>query len=150
MCLTLSLFYCLDNSGNCFAVVHEVHNTFGERHAYVLPVQEEQHSADWILQSANKELFVSPFAHMNMSYQFRLNNPDDRQVVVIKASDEQGVLITASYSADRAELSASRLFGLFLKFPFQSFKVVAGIHWEALRLFIKGVPWFKHQPKSSS
>jgi len=117
----------------------------------VLPVVESARaSSEWILQSADKELFVSPFAHMNMQYQFRFNKPDDKQVIVIKASDDQGVLITASYSAKRVEISASRLFGLFFKFPFQSIKVVAGIHWEALRLYFKGVPWFKHQPKSSS
>lgn len=146
----LSLFYCLDANGRCFAVVHEVHNTFGERHAYVLPVSEEAESSDWINQSAVKELFVSPFAHMNMSYQFRLNQPDERQVIVIRANDEDGLLITASYTADRQELTASRLLKFFIVFPLLSAKVVLGIHWEALRLYIKGVPWFKHQPKGSS
>ena len=146
----LSLFYCLNEQGRCFAVVHEVHNTFGERHAYVLPVTNESDTTDWINQSADKELFVSPFADMNMQYQFRLNVPAERQVIVIKASDEQGVLITASYAAKQETLCASRLLKLFIMFPFQSAKVVAGIHWEALRLYIKGVPWFKHQPKGSS
>ncbi len=146
----LSLFYCLDSDGSCFAVVHEVHNTFGERHAYVLPVSTEAQSSEWINQSADKELFVSPFAHMNMSYQFRLNQPDERQVIVIRANDEDGLLITASYTASKQELTASRLLKFFMVFPLLSAKVVLGIHWEALRLYIKGVPWFKHQPKGSS
>lgn len=146
----LSLFYCLDEAGRCFAIVHEVHNTFGERHAYVLPVSDESKSSEWINQYADKELFVSPFAHMNMSYQFRVNQPDERQVIVIRASDEEGLLITASYTANREVLTASRLMKLFMVFPLLSAKVVLGIHWEALRLYIKGVPWFKHQPKGSS
>lgn len=146
----LSLFYCYDESGQCFAVVHEVHNTFGERHAYVLPVAEEPQSSQWINQQADKVLFVSPFAHMDMSYQFRLNQPDDRQIIVIKASDKDGLLITASYTASRKSLTASRLMKFFLVFPLLSAKVIVGIHWEALRLYIKGVPWFKHQPKGSS
>jgi len=146
----LSLFYCLDDQDRCFAIVHEVHNTFGERHAYALAVNDPDSSSNWIEQSTDKELFVSPFAHMDMNYQFRLNHPEESQVIVIRASDHDSVVITASYTAKRKVLTAKRLFIQFLKFPFQSFKVVLGIHWEALRLFLKGVPWFKHQPKGSS
>lgn len=146
----LSLFYCLDPQGRCYAVVHEVHNTFGERHAYVLPVTHTKNSTEWIVQNADKELFVSPFAHMNMSYQFRLNQPEETQVIVIRASEAENVVITASYTAKRKILTSTQLFRQFLRFPFQTFKVVLGIHWEALRLYFKGVPWFKHQPKGSS
>ncbi|MDB4224747.1 DUF1365 domain-containing protein [Granulosicoccus sp.] len=146
----LSLFYCLDAEGRCFAVIHEVHNTFGERHAYVLLVNNSECSTEWIEQSAEKELFVSPFAHMNMSYQFRLNHPDAKQVIVIRASDNESVVITASYTAHRKTLTANQLLRQFLRYPLQTLKVVLGIHWEALRLYLKGVPWFKHQPKGSS
>lgn len=146
----LSLFYCLDDNDRCFAVVHEVHNTFGERHAYVLPVGDPDSSNEWIHQQVEKELFVSPFAHMGMHYQFRLNQPDERQVVVIRASDDAGLLITASYTAVRKDLSSSRLLRYFFSYPLLSAKIILGIHWEALRLFIKGVPWFKHQPKRSA
>ena len=146
----LSLFYCLDEQGRCFAVVHEVHNTFGERHAYVLSVDDAAAPTEWIKQGAEKELFVSPFAHMDMNYQFRLNHPNENQVIVIRASDKEGIVITASYTAQRTPLSVSNLLRLFFKFPFQTIKVVVGIHWEALRLYLKGVPWFKHQPKGSS
>ena len=141
----LSLFYCMDKEGHLFAVVHEVHNTFGERHAYVLAVPPD--SPDWIHQQADKELFVSPFAHMNMRYEFRLNIPDEKQVIVIRASDAEGVLITASYTSSRQSLTAVALLREFFRLPLMSFKVVAAIHWEALRLWIKRVPWFTHQPK---
>lgn len=165
----LSLFYCLDEQGRCFAVVHEVHNTFGERHAYVLPVEQANESSgstdsnaaqedstvaatdvaeeQWIHQQADKELFVSPFAQMGMHYEFRLNMPAERQVVVIRAFDKDGLMITASYTANRQALSATNLARYFFTIPFLSAKVVLGIHWEALRLWLKGVPLFKHQPK---
>jgi len=151
----LSLFYCFDDSDHCFAIVHEVHNTFGERHAYVLAVEdgpsdEADKARSWIHQSAQKQLFVSPFAHMNMAYEFRLNTPSHNQIVVIRASDDQGVLITASYVAQRHPFSSARLLGYFFKMPLLSMKVLGGIHWEALRLWLKGVPWFKHQPKRST
>lgn len=147
----LSLFYCLDEQGCCFAVVHEVHNTFGERHAYVLPVTGKTPAgSQWIHQQTSKQLFVSPFAHMGMHYQFRLNEPADRQIIVIRASDSDGVLITASYTADRCALNAGQLLRCFFSYPLQNAKVILAIHWEALRLYIKGVPWFKHQPKQST
>ncbi len=147
----LSLFYCLDERGQCFAIVHEVHNTFGERHCYVLPVDlQSGRTPQWINQSADKELFVSPFAQMDMHYEFRLNLPEERQVVVIRACDEQGLLITASYVAHQRSLTARRLLRYFLVYPLLGAKVVAGIHWEAFILWCKGVPWFRHQPKSSA
>ncbi|MFK7857030.1 MAG: DUF1365 domain-containing protein [Granulosicoccus sp.] len=165
----LSLFYCLDEQGECFAVVHEVHNTFGERHAYALAVdvQTEQRvgvdeeidehegkgangnpdSIRWINQQTKKQLFVSPFASMGMHYKFRLNIPAEKQIVVIRAFDDNGLLITASYTAKRQLLNASGLARFFFSIPFLSAKVVLGIHWEALRLWVKRVPLFKHQPK---
>lgn len=145
----LSLFYCLDKNDECYAVVHEVHNTFGERHAYVLPVNDTD-SGDWIHQSAHKSLFVSPFAHMGMQYHFRFNLPAEKQVIVIRASDDQGLVITASYIAMRQVLCASQLLKVFLRTPLLGAKVVSGIHWEALKLWVKGVPFFKHQPKRST
>jgi len=154
----LSLFYCLDERDQPIAILHEVHNTFGERHVYVLPVEPELDSQDrnsssesiqWINQSIKKALFVSPFAHMNMRYDFRLNVPDKRQILVIHAHDEDGHLLTASYTAERQTLSVSGLLRYFFTVPFLTFKVVAGIHWEAFRLWLKKVPVFSHQPKQS-
>jgi len=154
----LSLFYCLDENDKPIAILHEVHNTFGERHVYVLPVEETEPVPDrcpgskpvqWINQSTKKALFVSPFAHMNMHYNFRLNVPGERQILVIHAHDEDGRLLTASYTAERQVISASRLLLYFFTIPLLTFKVVAGIHWEALRLWIKRVPLFSHQSKQS-
>lgn len=169
----LSLFYCFDENDQCFAIVHEVHNTFGERHAYVLPARHDSptsehllakghaedtdqlegqtvntHCEAWVDQQTKKELFVSPFAHMGMNYRFRLNIPGERQVIIIRASDDHGLLITASYTAKRMPLDSTQLAKFFFKIPLLTLKVVAGIHWEALRLWAKGVPLFKHQPKS--
>ena len=147
----LSLFYCMDQEGRCIAVMHEVHNTFGERHCYVLPVEYEVgDSAEWINQKAGKELFVSPFAHMSMHYNFRLNTPGERQIVIIRASDEQGVVVTAGYVANQVRLTANQLIRFLLMYPLLGAKVFFGIHWEALKLWCKGVPWFKHQPKRSA
>lgn len=146
----LSLFYCLDEHDKCFAVIHEVHNTFGERHCYVLPVVPDESNSPWIKQSVDKALFVSPFAHMGMHYEFRLNQPDQKQVIVIRASDEKGLVVTASYTANQKVLGTSQLLKVFLRMPLLGAKVVGGIHWEAFKLWVKGVPFFKHEPKGST
>lgn len=141
----LSLFYCLDESGQAFAILHEVHNTFRERYTYVLPVSEHDEQSHYINQAATKQLFVSPFAHMDMRYEFRLNVPDDKQVLVIKTYDKQGLVITASYIAQQQILSAASLLKHFCLVPLLSVKVVLGIHWEAARLWFKRVPLVRHQ-----
>lgn len=154
----LSLFYCLDEKDQPIAILHEVHNTFGERHVYVLPVEPVDNnvgsnssceSVKWINQSIKKALFVSPFTHMDMHYDFRLNVPDERQILVVRAHDEDGHLLTASYTAERQVLSVCGLLRYFFSVPFLTFKVIAGIHWEALRLWVKKVPVFAHQSKQS-
>lgn len=146
----LSLFYCFNANNELYAILHEVHNTFGERHTYVLPVEKSQQQASsWIIQTADKALFVSPFAHMKMHYAFRLNVPGEKQVLVIKASDQKGHLITASYTAKRKVLSTSSLLKVFLTIPLLTFRVIAGIHWEALKLWLKKVPLYSHQPKTA-
>lgn len=152
----LSLFYCFDSSGKPIGIVHEVHNTFGERHCYVLRCSnsavgsEDRVEEQWIIQSAGKELFVSPFAHMGMRYTFRVNVPSDRQVITIRThdlEDNDHLLITAGYSATRIKWTDKNLLLLLMRIPSMVCKVIVGIHWEALKLYLKKVPLFKHQPK---
>ena len=143
----LAVFYCLDGQGRVFAVVHEVHNTFGERHVHALRAPLEPVAAGaprWIRQHTAKALFVSPFVAMAMRYEFRLNEPAERQVIVIRTLDAEGLLLTASYTAQRRALDSRALFGVFVALPMMTVKVFLGIHWEALRLWFKGVPWSPH------
>lgn len=146
----LSLYYCRNAAGETYAIIHEVHNTFGERHAYVLPVTERRtyNKSAWIEQTASKRLFVSPFADTSLTYDFRLNEPAESQVVVIRASDASGVLITASYTASRSRLTSRVLLLQVMKMPWMTFKVTVGIHYEALKLWLKRTPLFSHVPKA--
>ncbi len=141
----LSVYYCSRDDGVVFAIIYEVHNTFGERHVYVLPVPKP---SNWIQQTSEKALFVSPFTHMSMQYRFRLNVPGDTQIIAIRLHDEQGLVLTASYAAKQIPLSAKALASQVLKMPLLSLKVISGIHWEAVRLWLKRVPWFSHVPKT--
>lgn len=120
------------------AIVYEVKNTFGEQHAYALPVRSAP-PGDAIRQHADKEFYVSPFIDMRARYEFRVRAPEMRLSVAIHESDEAGELLVATHAGQRRILSDGGLLRAFVAFPLMTLKIVAGIHWEALRLWRKGV-----------
>ncbi len=133
----ISIWFCYRNDGLLAASLYEVHNTFGERHTYVIPIIDPDNVA--IVQSCPKSLHVSPFMAMDMRYEFRLRPPDERLSLVIRGSDLDGPLIVAAQSARRQDLTDAALLRVFVQIPLLTLKVIAAIHWEAFRLWIKGV-----------
>ncbi len=133
----LSVFFCHRRSGDIFAILWEVDNTFGERHGYLLPV--DGHSHGEIRQSCAKAFYVSPFMDMELRYDFRVQPPGETLLVVIDASDAEGPMLRAAQFARRIELTDAALLRAFLALPFQTLSVVGGILWEALKIWLKGV-----------
>lgn len=134
----LTIYWCHDAGGVLRAIVYEVKNTFGEQHAYALPVRAAS-SDGAIRQRADKDFYVSPFIDMNARYEFRLEAAEERLSVTIRESDEAGELLAATHVGRRRALSDGGLLRAFFAFPLMTLKIVAGIHWEALRLWRKGV-----------
>ncbi len=134
----ISVWFCYHRSGRLAALMHEVHNTFGERHTYLIPVAPDDEPEN-IRQTCAKFLHVSPFMGMDMRYDFRVYAPNDRLCLAIRGSDEQGPLIVAVLAAWRRELSDAALLRVFFWTPLLTLKVIVGIHWEAARLWIKGL-----------
>lgn len=141
----LSVYYCYDRHGRLEALLHQVSNTFGERHSYLLPVTERD-DRGVVAQSVDKALFVSPFNGMDHRYHFQVRDPDDRLSVVIRQTDAHGNLLFATVTGHRQMVSDRVLFARFLAFPAMTLTVLAAIHWHALRLWIKGVPLAKKHP----
>lgn len=134
----ISVYYCYHRDGHLAALLYEVHNTFGERHSYLIPV--ENGAADERLeQRCLKAFYVSPFMDMDISYTFRVQPPSERIALVIDGADAKGRVITASLAGKRHALTDGALFAAFAAFPLLTVKVVAAIHWEALKLWIKGM-----------
>ena len=132
----LSLYFCHRPDGGLVAILYEVSSTFGERHTYLIPTDG---SLDEVRQSAAKRLHVSPFMDMDLSYDFRVQPPGDKVRVVIDTHDAEGLLLAASFAGRRRELTDRNLLSACATHPLLTLKVVAAIHWEALKLVLKGV-----------
>nr|WP_314435181.1 DUF1365 family protein [uncultured Brevundimonas sp.] len=145
----ISLYYCHQADGRLAAMVYEVTSTFGVRHAYVIPLPERDQAAGLIRQGAAKALYVSPFMGMEMDYRFRGRVPGARLDLTIDGLDAEGVLITAVMAAERRPLDDRRLLSAALGLPLMTLKVMAAIHWEALKLWLKGVRLTRQPPPAA-
>jgi DUF1365 family protein len=132
----LTVFFCYAPGGALQAVLYEVNNTFGQRHGYLLPVAGR---TDLVQQECAKAFHVSPFLDMALRYRFRILPPGEDVSIGIQVLDEQGIILSASFSGVRRALTDRALLGAVLGMPMQGAKVLAGIHWEALKLWMKGM-----------
>lgn len=142
----ISLYYCHQADSRLAAMVYEVTSTFGVRHAYVIPVLDEDQAAGLIRQGAAKALYVSPFMGMEMDYAFRGHAPGQSLDLTIDGVDAEGLLITAALSAERRPLSDREIWLATLALPLMTLKVMVAIHWEALKLWLKGVRLTRQPP----
>jgi uncharacterized protein len=131
----LSIYFCRRRDGTIAAMVYEVHNTFGERHSYVIGTTSGDDAV--FRQHSDKRFYVSPFMDMEMGYEFRVTRPGDTITVGISGSDARGPLLHAVLQASRCELGDLQLLRLLVSHPLVTLKVVGAIHWEALRLWSK-------------
>jgi len=141
----LTVYFCHRSEGTLAAIIYEVHNTHGERHAYVLPAGKGT-----VRHSCDKTFFVSPFMPMDCVYHFTISPPGEQVRVAIVESDREGVLLTAAFSGERSELTDAALLKAVLGHPLMTLKVTAAIHWEAVKLLLKGLRIYRHTPHRAS
>ncbi len=142
----LSVYFCYRRDGSVAALVHEVSNTFGESHFYVLPPRVGTNGT--ITQSCAKEFFVSPFLESGLNYEFNITPPGERVAVAMLVRRAEEIALTASFAGAHRELTDAQLFRVWLGNPLMTFKVIAGIHWEALQMWLKGVRFLGRRGQS--
>jgi DUF1365 family protein len=134
----LSIFWCYGPDARLRAIVYEVKNTFGEQHAYVVPIAAPPAPGAALRHARDKLFYVSPFIGMEARYAFKVYEPEERLAVAINETGPDGAILVATHRGVRRPLTDPALLRAFLAFPFLSFKVFGGIHWEALKLWWKG------------
>ena len=135
----LSAYFCYRADSELALMIYEVRNTFGDIHAYVLPVKPGESSDAGVRQAQEKLFYVSPFIEMAMRYHFRVSPPGDSVKLRILETDRDGPLLAATFNGRRRALTTATLLRSFCSLPLVTLKIVVAIHWEALRLWLKGV-----------
>jgi uncharacterized protein len=134
----LSAYFCYRADGELALMIYEVRNTFGGIHAYVLAVKPGELCEAGLRQQQDKLFYVSPFIDMPTRYHFRVSPPAADVKLRILETDSVGPLLAATFHGRRQDLGAAQLLWSFFALPLVTLKIVAAIHWEALRLWIKG------------
>ncbi|MEJ0024086.1 MAG: DUF1365 domain-containing protein [Alphaproteobacteria bacterium] len=137
----LSVFFGYGPDGRLRGVLYQVRNTFGEMHVYAAPANEGASR-----QSAKKAFHVSPFFAVRGKYAFSLRAPDDRLSLTVQNVVDGNVEHSATLTGVRVALTDGRLLATFLSLPFMTAGVVAAIHWQALRLWLRGARYHKKPP----
>ena len=145
----VSFWYCHDRDGQLAAVLAEVNNTFGERHNYLVAHADGRPIRDGEALQARKVFHVSPFMAVQGHYRFRFHaRPGDpRRLARILHTDAQGDQLHTAIYGPAPPRTRARHKRAFFGYPWMTLGVMARIHWHALRLWLKRVPFFsKPQP----
>ena len=140
----LSIFFVYDKNENLISILYEVKNTFGEQHTYVFKVESDN---KLIQNNCSKKFHVSPFIEMDCNYFFRILYPGEKLSVVIDQYDQEGKILFASQDGERCNLTSKNLMKSYLKHPLMTFKIISAIHFEAFKLWIKGIRFIKKKLK---
>lgn len=144
----VSFFFCHDAAGEAVqTVIAEVNNTpWGERHLYVLDAGERDSLRRQLEFAPKKLMHVSPFLPMNVDYRWRFTLTHRRLLVHMQTRSDVGKIFDATLSLRRREITGRSLASVLLRYPPMTLRVILGIHWQALLLWLKGAPVHRHTP----
>mgnify|MGYP001301672895 CR=1 FL=1 len=140
----LSVFYIYNKNSELISILYEVKNTFGEQHTYIFKTKKNENLIQHI---CKKKFHVSPFIKMDCIYFFRLLKPGNRVSVIIDLQDQEGKILYASQDGEKSELNNKNLIRSYIKHPLMSFKIIVAIHFEAFKLWSKGIKFIKKKIK---
>ena len=140
----LSVFYVYNLQNKLISILYEVKNTFGEQHTYIFKITKDE---NLVQNKCAKKFHVSPFIEMDCNYFFRLLKPGDKISVIIDQYDKEDKILFASQDGIRTDFNSKELIRSYLKHPLMTFKIIIAIHYEAFKLWIKGIKFIKKKIK---
>ena len=140
----LSVFYIYDENEKLACILYEVKNTFGEQHTYIFKVDNDQNPYQ---HNCSKKFHVSPFIEMNCNYFFRLLKPSEKISVIIDQYQDNEKILYASQDGNRVNFTSIELIKSYLKHPLMTLKIILAIHFEAFKLWAKGIKFIKKKIK---
>jgi uncharacterized protein len=140
----VSFFYCYDRAESLQVILAEVNNTFGDSENYWLTARNQWRSPKFYRYRDAKRMHVSPFNHMKLDYTFVLNDPNAGKELLIHMNtlEDGRANLDATLRLERREWSRAALHRTLLHYPFMTAKVIARIHWQALKLYLKGAKFY--------
>ena len=139
----LSVFYVYNKKEELISILYEVKNTFGEQHTYIFKVGND----NLLEHNCEKKFHVSPFIEMNCNYFFRILKPAQRISVIIDQYQLNEKILYASQDGIREDFTSLELIKSYLKHPLMTFKIISAIHFEAFKLWTKGIRFIKKKLK---
>ena len=140
----LSVFYVYNSNENLISILYGVKNTFGEQHTYIFRIEKD---ANLIQNNCSKKFHVSPFIQMNCNYFFRLLKPGNKISVIIDQYEDEDKILYASQDGIRTDFNTKYLVKSFLNHPLMTFKIIIAIHYEAFKLWSKGIKFIRKKIK---
>ena len=139
----LSVFFIYDNQENLISILYEVKNTFGEQHTYIFKVENN----NLIQHNCSKKFHVSPFIEMDCNYFFRTLKPAEKISVIIDQYQLDEKILFASQDGIRVDFNSKELIKSYVKHPLMTLKIISAIHFEAFKLWAKGIKFIKKKLK---
>ena len=139
----LSVFFVYDNQENLISILYEVKNTFGEQHTYIFKVENN----NLLQHNCSKKFHVSPFIEMNCNYFFKILKPAEKISVIIDQYQLDDKILFASQDGRRVDFNSKELLKSYIKHPLMTFKIISAIHFEAFKLWVKGIKFIKKKFK---
>ncbi|HYQ71250.1 MAG TPA: DUF1365 domain-containing protein [Gammaproteobacteria bacterium] len=148
----VSFYYCFDPHGEQLeAIVAEVNNTpWGQQHCYILPESGNLGDAAVKRHLVDKRFHVSPFIGMNIDYDWRFTRPAEKLLVHMKNYQQGELLFDATLTLREQQINGYSLASVLVRYPFMTVKVIAAIYYQALRLWLKKIPFVPHPDRQEA